>query len=105
MKARIAHRDLKPDNLILSTTGKEYMLADFGESCITSKNLDEIQDMCVGTPLYMSPELDYNYRRFQEWGYSSKSWYDPYASDVYSLGIIMVELMGISKQEIKEFKV
>ncbi len=31
-KARIAHRDLKPDNLILNQAGNQYLLTDFGTS-------------------------------------------------------------------------
>ena len=70
------HRDLKPSNILINSLG-EIKLTDFG----VSKDLQNSIAMCttfVGTFKYMSPE------RMKNMPYS-------YASDVWSLGIILIE--------------
>ena len=58
-KARLAHRDLKPQNFIINEFGKKYLITDFG----TTREVDQIdgkdvmEEVYVGSPLYMSPEL------------------------------------------------
>ena len=75
-ECHLVHRDLKPQNILLSMRG-ECKLSDFG--CVA-----ELQDSfgkCgtfVGTVPYMSPE------RIQGEEYS-------YASDVWALGLTLVE--------------
>lgn len=56
---RIAHRDLKPDNVLLSTTGTNarVILADFGQSTNRSKNrngLSRMKTLC-GTLDFVAP--------------------------------------------------
>ncbi len=50
----IIHRDIKPDNVILTEDGKAK-LTDFGLAQDV-ENPDEISGLVVGTPYYMSPE-------------------------------------------------
>jgi len=74
------HRDLKPANCLLTSTGV-VKLADFG----ISKQLDHTDALAVtqvGTTAYMSPER----LKGDEYGF---------ASDVWSLGVIILEhLLG-----------
>ena len=52
----IIHRDIKPDNILLSASSKNCKLGDFG----LAKVLDNIDDMAVtevGTTYYISPEI------------------------------------------------
>eukprot|EP01065_Artemidia_motanka_P011559 TRINITY_DN1624_c0_g1_i6.p1 TRINITY_DN1624_c0_g1~~TRINITY_DN1624_c0_g1_i6.p1 ORF type:complete len:1243 (+),score=292.09 TRINITY_DN1624_c0_g1_i6:93-3731(+) len=74
----IVHRDLKPANVLLTIDG-ECKLADFGASAELKQVSSGDNDCPVGTPLYMPPE--------QTHGKAST------ASDIWSLGIILVELV------------
>ncbi len=76
----IVHRDIKPDNLLLTPAG-EVKVADFGLARVLSENLDLTQDgTALGTPLYMSPEQGEGKR------------VDP-RSDLYSLGATVYHLL------------
>ncbi|EKM75110.1 hypothetical protein AGABI1DRAFT_123361 [Agaricus bisporus var. burnettii JB137-S8] len=72
---RIIHRDIKPSNILCNTKG-EIKLCDFG---VSGELINSIANTFVGTSIYMSPE------RIQGAEYSVKS-------DVWSLGITLVEL-------------
>lgn len=82
LKPSIIHRDIKPSNLILRSSDLRILIIDFGIARI----LDPAKGYWMGTPGYAAPE--------QKRGY-----YEP-ASDVYALGITMLELLsGISPEE------
>jgi serine/threonine protein kinase len=76
MAEGVIHRDIKPANIM--RVGNKWKLSDFG---FAVKSRFGFKDrMNVGTPLYMAPEsLKKNY-------YSSKS-------DLYSLGIVVFEML------------
>ncbi len=89
-KRKILHRDLKPDNIMLTTTpeGKETVkLADFGlvkllepDSDITKgSNLTQAGEV-FGTPHYMAPE--------QVLGQPTSM-----TSDIYSLGVMAYQML------------
>jgi len=53
----IAHRDIKPDNILLTHAKGECKIADFGVSEMFVKPGDDIVSNSVGTPAFMSPQL------------------------------------------------
>lgn len=52
-KERLLHRDLKPDNILLTRSGA-VKIADFG--CVGELSACPTVTICVGAPLYKSPE-------------------------------------------------
>lgn len=81
---KVCHRDIKPQNIFL---GKgRVKLGDFGSSgtCLFSQDL---QKTLHGSPFFLSPELKHEYTQVILRGAQSTLRYDPYKSDVYSLGV------------------
>ncbi|GMF46925.1 unnamed protein product [Phytophthora fragariaefolia] len=77
---RVLHRDLKTSNVFL-TTENVVKLGDFGIAKTLDSTLDQAKTV-VGTPYYMSPEVC-----------ESKPY--SYASDVWSLGCVMYEMLAL----------
>lgn len=78
----ILHRDLKPRNILLESTG-EPLVADFGLAKILDQDSSLTQSVAIlGTPNYMAPE--------QAAGNAKQL---STAADVYSLGAILYELL------------
>lgn len=84
----IAHRDVKPQNIFLHNS--HLKLSDFEASTNTSLSL--LSCSIQGSPFFLSPELKLKYLKSVQ-GEDDQTPYDPYKSDVYSLGITMVGLM------------
>ena len=51
----VCHRDLKLENLLLDSTGKRLMIADFGFA--QQFGLGEAPKTCIGTAAYVAPEV------------------------------------------------
>jgi mitogen-activated protein kinase kinase kinase len=88
---RIAHRDIKCENLLLCSSGV-VKVADFGCSKALEADTDDLATTVAGTPLYMAPEVA---RR--------EGPYDPFAADIWTLGITVLQLLS-GKPPFEEFK-
>ncbi|KAL7423382.1 Serine/threonine protein kinase [Cryptotrichosporon argae] len=78
----IAHRDIKPENIVCSDNGTRVRLVDFGLA--TSDAVSS--EFGCGSTFYIAPEC------VGEWDHGRAS-YDPRRADVWSLGIILVNLV------------
>ena len=74
---RITHRDLKPQNILMTSEGN-IKLCDFGFARHMSYKTEVLTSL-KGTPLYMAPEV------VQEQPYN-------HTADLWSLGVILYEL-------------
>ena len=76
----IVHRDIKPQNVLLTASGFEAKVADFGIArAVSSRTMTET-NLVLGTAAYMSPEQVRGER------------VGP-ASDLYSLGVVLYEVL------------
>lgn len=78
----VSHRDLKPDNLLLSSFF-DLKLADFGHSKCYEDMVDGKTTTRRGTENYLAPEVFFN------------KVYNPMVSDIFSTGVILfIMLIG-----------
>ncbi|XP_071888684.1 serine/threonine-protein kinase Nek5 isoform X1 [Anas platyrhynchos] len=78
---KILHRDVKAQNIFLSSNGKIAKLGDFGIARQLTNTM-EFAYTCVGTPYYLSPEICENRP------YNNKT-------DIWSLGCVLYELCAL----------
>jgi len=75
----IAHRDLKPDNIMIDPATFETTILDFGLSMVVPSS--GLSDNYCGSPMYMSPEI------------LNRERHDPQIADVWSLGVILYHML------------
>ena len=95
---KIAHRDIKPDNLMFSEE-RIIKIVDLGESDLGKDYKETLSIEIQGTVPYLAPELKYMY---EENLLKSKTATNVYKCDVFSLGIVFLQVGCLKKQaEIK----
>jgi serine/threonine protein kinase len=88
---KVAHRDLKCENLLLCSTGV-VKLSDFGCSKEIVGDTGVTQTL-TGTPLFMAPEVALN-----------KGAYDPFSADMWTAGITIIEMLAGEPPFAKRFR-
>lgn len=81
----IAHRDIKPENIVCSNNGTRVRIVDFG---LATSEVTSSEFGC-GSTFYIAPECQGDEAFGQGTGASS---YPTQAGDVWSLGVILVNL-------------
>ncbi len=91
-KEQVYHRDLKPDNIMITAKGNNIKILDFGLAKSDIYKKDNLNK--AGTKGYMSPEQENGKNEIDQ------------RSDIYSLGIILLEIFTKSKEKynIKKIK-
>ena len=77
---KIAHRDLKPDNIMVDLTDEIHPIVkviDFGFACQSTSKMN----VFCGTPAYMSPEI------------CQKGKYDGLKADMWATGILLYTML------------
>lgn len=77
-KNHIIHRDIKPQNIMLTPDGKVKVM-DFGIARVATDSTIEISENTTGSVHYIAPE-------------QARGGYQDHRSDIYSLGIIIYEM-------------
>lgn len=99
-----AHRDIKPENFILLNEKAYYKISDFGNALKLEGNKQKktvsLSTLQAYSELYAAPEII----AYQELDYESNEEYEPFLADVYSLGLVILAMMGLKNTEIHKIK-
>jgi serine/threonine protein kinase len=87
----IAHRDIKPDNLLVNNENFRLIITDFDIAMRVEDEDEEVDDQC-GTKHWMAPEVKENLR------------HSPIKADRWSCGHVILYFLGKSKQEGKHLR-
>ena len=80
-KSKIVHRDIKPQNIVLTRNMTQAKVTDFGIAKMSSAaTITTLGSSTIGSVHYFSPE-------------HAKGGYTDEKSDIYSLGIVMYEMI------------
>lgn len=90
---KMAHRDIKPDNLMFAYDGT-IKIVDLGESCFGLDLRETFSIEIQGTLPYLAPELK---NMYEENLLESKEQTNVYKCDVYSLGIVFLQIACLKK--------
>lgn len=82
-KFKVAHKDLKPDNIMIDPETYKVSVIDFGLSCGDKKC------KAGGTPKYMAPEMFFKFIDNKLLTFKETK-----RTDIFSLGVILLELLG-----------
>ena len=92
----IAHRDIKPQNILIFENNI-FKVTDFGEAKTLN---DTIQNATLrGSELYMSPAL-YNGLKYNQ----KNIVHNVYKSDVYSLGLCLIYALSFNQQILTDLR-
>jgi len=73
----LSHQDFKPENVCYNHLTQEIKILDFGLSLLSEEGVSN----CVGSPLYMAPEIHL------------QKPYDRFKADIWSIGICFYEIL------------
>ncbi|KAF9149263.1 Calcium-dependent protein kinase 4, partial [Linnemannia schmuckeri] len=80
----IVHLDINPSNLMVTHAKRDVVVIDFGLSMTIDRSASEKSIPVCGTTGYIAPEILHP---------SAYEEYDPMAADLYSLGIVLGEML------------
>ena len=81
---KICHRDIKPDNVLVTSSGKTAKLADFGLARLFARSGSVLTGTGVGTTGWQAPETLK--------GDDDRSTFSP-QSDIFSLGLLFLAML------------
>ena len=87
-----SHRDIKAENIFINSNG-QLVIGDLG----SASHKCESEMTLVGSPIYMSPEIRAGFDEFRSGHTGPRVNYDPFKSDVWSLGITFLHMIKLEK--------